>query len=222
MNVWKKVTKCELSILRRLAMAQEKPEGGLLGPPPPARNRVKCCLPRARERTSVCCRQQLEVSSLIWIQQYFFTRLLSQLCPGLALKSHLNTCKLSALISSTSKTRLRSNWKRLWWQKGIMWVSANLRRESDAVPVFPKHGARLTLPCGVRRVFARSCGKCSRLRNYAKWILWCRLLIQKCSKMTEEKWRPRRGIYAKDTEPQSLTCPSYPTFPYYGCLHGGF
>ena len=36
----KKVTKYELSILRRLAMAQEKPEGGLKGPPP-ARNRVK-------------------------------------------------------------------------------------------------------------------------------------------------------------------------------------
>ena len=30
-----KVTKYELSILRRLAMAQEKPEGGPFRPPPP-------------------------------------------------------------------------------------------------------------------------------------------------------------------------------------------
>ena len=37
--MFEKDNKYELSILRRLAMAQEKPEGGLLGPPAP--NRVK-------------------------------------------------------------------------------------------------------------------------------------------------------------------------------------
>ena len=35
--MFEKVTKDELSILRRLAMAQEKLEGGLKGPPPPRR-----------------------------------------------------------------------------------------------------------------------------------------------------------------------------------------
>ena len=36
-----KVTKYELNVLWHLAMAQEKPEGGLFAPPPLARNSVK-------------------------------------------------------------------------------------------------------------------------------------------------------------------------------------
>ena len=51
-----------------------------------------------------------------------FTRLLSQLHPWAGLKSlEYLYILLSRLISSTSKTRLRSNWKRLWWQTGIVY-----------------------------------------------------------------------------------------------------
>ena len=41
MNVYEKSPEFQVSILRRLAMAREKTEGGAFYAPPPARNRVK-------------------------------------------------------------------------------------------------------------------------------------------------------------------------------------